>query len=1327
MYQHRVRLGILPWVKIARCGLAPGTRKTSSFTIVAPGKSLLFSTLWLAAGLQLGAEPAAELGHADVQVIPLHLAKSDQPIEAIGQLTDGRLILATTSDLLLHDGSFAETIPLPVSSNVYQVQGLPDGSILVAAKLFMARVHPEVRGGWRWEHFKTIHEKTGLVWPVSYELSLLPDGLAVIGWGDKTQEVGWRNHDGHWTTWSFPLRSGIRPMVAAGSRLYQLEDGRTLRHWTGREWQFDRALTSPIRDDILQLTDLPEGRVRLMLADGKIAHVAPDGTVNYPPQATARETVIHFAYALAGEAMAWVDEQKTISFLWPDGSIASTVDATTGLKSGGIGTISGDGHAQVWTRVSGEVVRVNRPLNLTRFDRFNGLSSPAVHALARYQGRLYAGTDAGVYRLVPNPATGQARFAPLTGPKNRVTAFAEFHGQLLAGTTDGIFVLKADHFEIIPDSPSRVTGFAYSPVDPSMIYAATYLGPRRLRATASGLKSIDQPGPTWIRDLLEIGSSDWWMIEVGGKLQHFVPQVKTAVPAENEAGGFILVPLSRTIFGQSVTPGPALPPSDALAGSDALELLRWNDSPVVVTARGIFDLNAPGTPNLLDESTQQFLGEQYRVAFFTPVSAAQGWVALAPQSGSETVGLGWQLRKITRGAKTPDRILPSDVVNSGELHALLAEGDVLWVGSDQGLLRIDLRGLPAPLPPATPVLHPDGPLAAQPSGVELSNEHAPVGFRYSTAAPRAATAYRTRLLNNGAGDWSPFSAGTDREVGRLAAGNYRFEVQARNGDGLLSPVASFEYSVAQPWWFSGWSALAVIGTVAGMVMIAIRWTARRGLDRERHLEALVADRTATLRAHEQDLSRAKNLAEDALRQAESANRAKSTFIASMSHELRTPLNAILGFAQILRREESLSPKARSQLEVIDRNGQHLLGMINEVLDLSKIEADKMQLQLRACSLRRLATGLAEMCELRTAEKRLSFRLEFGADVPVHVMADETKLRQVLINLLGNAIKFTDRGRIVLTLSCVSDKVRFEVSDTGPGIPPEERAAIFEPFQQARRDGDTDGTGLGLPISQKLVTLMGGKIELDAAEGGGSRFWFDLAFAPANGVAPSENPFTVTGYDGPRRRVLVVDDVETNRAVLREMLATIGFDVAEAATGETALEQQRLHPAELVLLDLRLPGISGAEAARRLRAMTPRPRLIAVSASVFSLDQKFAEHAAFDAFLPKPVDETVLLRVIGEQLQLSWTYAAPASAAPPATALAPDAIAALTLPPMAELQEWLELARGADLRTLRQRLDADNASGPDREFRRQLDLLAARYRSSAIRHILLNALKSTETS
>jgi signal transduction histidine kinase/CheY-like chemotaxis protein len=1291
---------------------------------VLSGKFYLLGGLGLLAALPCPASGASELGHADVQLVPFEFPRDKGTTQDLGRLADGRLIVATGTELLLHDGRFIETIPLPVQTNIHQVIGEPDGSILVAARHFLARARPQPGGGWAWEHLganaKNDHQDL-LRFP--YTLKPLPEGLAAWGGSVPTMvTAGWRDPAGNWAAWSQD-RKGLHPpgtalpFIGVGRHLYRLEAGHILSRWHQGGWHPDRTLDQPLKSEVIHLTELDGGRLRLVLQDASIVNVETNGEVSPISLSSSVEipTRLNFVYDLAGETMAWVDQNNTLSFLRADGSLTSTIDSTTGLPPGAVQRVVGDPGGHIWTGVGGQIVRLNHPLNLTRFDRFNGLSSPTVHALVRHDGRLYAGTEAGVYRLTPDPVPGRARFAPLPGPQNRVSALTVFQGRLLAGSTDGVFTLRDDRFELIPDSPVRVTGFYPSVADPQLLYLAGDLGARRIKLTDSGWDILDRHATAWTRAILEQLELGWWTISSHGRLSHAVPA--PALPAPSPDGPSLMAQITMRMFGREVSRGSKLSQDLAISQGEASDLQRWGDTPVAVTTTGIFDLGHTEFPNLLDHATRDALGGQRRITRFAPTSADEGWVVLGPATEDAAANLGWQMRLTSRGADRPTRILPAAATAVGEIHALLVEGDIVWIGGERGLLRLDWQGLPAPTAPPAPRLHPSGALAGMPPGTQLSHDHAAVAFAFATPDPAHAanTTYRSRLLSDGVGDWSPFTLGTTREIARLPAGRHRIEVQARNADGLLSPIAAYDYVVLRPWWLSVWGALAVGALTLALMFATMRWTARRGLARAQHLESIVAERTATLRAQEQELSKAKTLAEG-------ANRAKSTFIAAMSHELRTPLNAILGFAQILRREESLSPKARAQLKVIDRNGQHLLSMINEVLDLSKIEADKMQLQMRPCSLRRLATGLAEMCELRTAEKRLSFRLELGADVPLHVMADETKLRQVLINLLGNAIKFTTRGGIVLALCRVGEKIHFEVTDTGPGIPPEDRTAIFEPFQQAKHRGDADGTGLGLPISQKLVALMGGTIHVDAAKGGGSCFWFDLAFTPAGEPPPGEPPFVITGYAGPRRQVLVVDDVETNRAVLRELLANVGFAVTEAATGEAAIELHHTNPAHLVLLDLRLPGISGAETARRLRETIPRPRLIAVSASVFSLDHESASLAACDAFVSKPVDEAVLFQTIGEQLQLHWTYATPLAAEPTVTALLTDEIVGLPLPPVTELQEWLELARGADMRTLRQRINADDATGPDREFRRQLDLLARRYRSSAIRQVLLQTLK-----
>ncbi|HEV7915215.1 MAG TPA: PAS domain S-box protein, partial [Albitalea sp.] len=302
------------------------------------------------------------------------------------------------------------------------------------------------------------------------------------------------------------------------------------------------------------------------------------------------------------------------------------------------------------------------------------------------------------------------------------------------------------------------------------------------------------------------------------------------------------------------------------------------------------------------------------------------------------------------------------------------------------------------------------------------------------------------------------------------------------------------------------------------------------------------------------------LAKDA---AEMANRAKSVFLANMSHELRTPLNAVLGYAQILQRDADLSASAANGVETIRRGGEQLLTLVNEVLDMARIEAGKIDLYPDAVSLASVLRSVTDTVRVNALEKGLRFDVDDAADLPAFVHADEKRLGQVLLNLLSNAVKFTERGGVQLRTRCLglvdaNVRVRFEVVDSGIGIAEEQQATIFLPFEQVshvqRRFG---GTGLGLAISRQLVRLMGSDIRVESRLGQGSRFWFDVDLPIAHAPPPvdsSGEQRIITGYLGPRRKMLVVDDVAGNRAIMVDFLAPLGFEVIEADNGEKGLEQ-----------------------------------------------------------------------------------------------------------------------------------------------------------------------------
>ena len=425
------------------------------------------------------------------------------------------------------------------------------------------------------------------------------------------------------------------------------------------------------------------------------------------------------------------------------------------------------------------------------------------------------------------------------------------------------------------------------------------------------------------------------------------------------------------------------------------------------------------------------------------------------------------------------------------------------------------------------------------------------------------------------------------------------------------------------------------------------------------LETRVAERTA-------DLEKAKAAAEV-------ANIAKSEFLANMSHELRTPLNGILGYAQILQRSLVLTEKEQKGISIIYQCGSHLLTLINDILDLSKIEAQKMELYPTDFHFPSFLQAVAEICSIKAEQKGIAFVHQPDAGLTTGIHADQKRLRQVLINLLGNAIKFTDKGSVTFKVEVIAAdsatdgitdvtdrlsmglvdnssaisvtksvaKIRFQIEDTGIGMTNEQIEKIFLPFEQV---GDSkrqaEGTGLGLAITQKIVQMMNSTLEVKSHPGEGSVFWMDLELTPAEGwseIAKTDSG-KIVGNTCNQRKILVVDDAFENRSVLVNLLQPIGFEVAEASNGQEGLQKaSEFHP-DLIVTDLSMPIMDGFEMMHHLR-QTPLKEIpiIVSSASVFEIDKQKSLEAGGDDFLPKPVQAEELLEKLQKLLCLEWVY------------------------------------------------------------------------------------------
>jgi signal transduction histidine kinase/DNA-binding response OmpR family regulator len=426
--------------------------------------------------------------------------------------------------------------------------------------------------------------------------------------------------------------------------------------------------------------------------------------------------------------------------------------------------------------------------------------------------------------------------------------------------------------------------------------------------------------------------------------------------------------------------------------------------------------------------------------------------------------------------------------------------------------------------------------------------------------------------------------------------------------------------------------------------------------------------------------------------ADAANRAKSVFLANMSHELRTPLNSILGFAQLMARDQRVPDNQRRNLDTINRSGQYLLTLINDVLEISRIEAGRLQAQKEPVELAELLYPLAETMALRARNKGLDLRMELAPDLPRYIVTDGAKVRQILLNLLSNAVKYTECGSVVLSGRCVGSPtatgatLRFAIADTGVGISAEEVRQIYEPFFQAEygvRRGE--GTGLGLPISQEYARLLGGELGVESVPGVGSTFTLTLPVdfpAAPDVVAPAHRQVVALAAGQPVPRILIAEDQEDNRRLLVAMVEAAGFATQAVGNGREAVSRFEAEHPDFIWMDMRMPIMDGYEATRLIRALPggDRVKIVAVTASAFREDRGAILAAGCNDVLSKPIAADRLFEIMGRLLGVEYDYAVPTK--PGVASEAAVAAADLSALALAPREELAVAARQLDETTVR---------------------------------------------
>ena len=1203
------------------------------------------------------------------------------------------------------DGNAWQNLAAPIGS-VRMLVEAPDGGIYYSASSDVGRIEHDQAGQLRLASLvKDLPAEAGAPGPFC-ELVVHGDALFL----STTQGVvRWRQGraDGFW---AMPGKGTLRLSEVGGRLWARRMTSPEIHEFTGSGWRI------AVRDPWLEgkrinfATAAGNGRPILGLSATGLFTPGPDGTLipwSTPADAILAQAQLYAALTLPDGTLAIGTLSDGLILIAPDGRSARQLKMVDGLPSDFVEGLGADRDGRLWLCTLNGIATLNWPCAFTVFDARSGFDPAMIRSLRRIEGQVVLGGMGGVFAVQP-VRSGTTAFAKV----ERLSASTDFNSDpvmhatgRIYGSSGGLKTVRNGQPVTLLALEDNVLSVTRSVSDPDRI----------LLGAQKGVGSARFQDGQWIFEGYAAGFTE--------SISSVTVSDDGVLWCRTVAGGAWKIEISMRPDGLPDWTKPRI--------TNCRDIPGWpqDQDPFWVFSRTPFGLNAFTPAGILryDPSAGRFVADQNFDRRHTPSGQLfalldEGpdgiWCVVFPEGrvAGRRHAMGRYLfdgQGQARWIPLPDEI----AVTLGPLaaHEVIADTEnahVFWMRGVSSVARLDLASTPEPAPPAKPllrrVIHSDRPQPLPDVGRELNLAWSASSLSFHYASPHAdlaGTRFQARLTGwNDA--WSEPSARAESTFTGLRAGHYTFEVRELDAQGRVGPALQVRFAILPPWWDSIWAWLAYAAGALSLIASGFLWRIRALQHRRRELEALVAARTTELA-----------VARDA---AEAASQAKSRFLANMSHELRTPLNGIIGFSQILAREPALDERNRERLRVVQSSGDHLLGLINDVLDLARIEAGRVQLRPAPFRLADLLRDLASTYQVRAAERGLAFAADFAAVPDTPQLGDAQRLRQVLDNLLGNAVKFTRAGQVHLAVAAAApDRFTFTVQDTGAGMDAEDVARLFQPFSQAESGRPQEqGAGLGLSISQHLVGLMGGTIAVESTPGRGSRFTFTLAL-PASALATGETPAgRPVGYRGPRRRLLLVDDIEINRRLLRELLEPLGFDVEDVATGEAALARVGAAggPAiDAVILDLRMPAMDGFELMRRLRARgTALPPLIATSASVIGFGAEEARARGADDFLPKPFKEAQLFEVLARHLGVTWKTEQTGSAAPFAPA-APG-----VRPPADLLGPLLQAARQGDISALRAELVRLHAAQPEHAaFWREIEALATSYRMEAIRHRLVD--------